>query len=80
MSKPMLYRRESEDLETHVSLCHERYLQLDARMSNIESDVGEIKRDLHQGNKQLKVTIITTAGTILTALIAVMITVISQNS
>lgn len=72
MTDPVLYKRETEDLETHVSICHERYLQLDARLVKLEEDVSEIKADIVTGNKSLKNTIITTSGTIVVALIGVL--------
>jgi hypothetical protein len=37
-SKPTLYKNEEQDLELHVSICHERYLQLDARLGRLEED------------------------------------------
>lgn len=72
MTNPVLYKRETEDLETHVSICHERYLTLDARLVKIEADVCELKADIAQGNKSLKNTLITTTSTIVVALIGVL--------
>ena len=72
MSNPVLYKRETEDLETHVSICHERYLTLDSRLVKIEADVSEMRADIAQGNKSLKTTLITTSGTIVVALIGVL--------
>lgn len=71
MADPVLYKRETEDLETHVSICHERYLQLDSRLVKLEEDVSKLRTDIAQGNKSLKKTIITTAGSIIVALIGV---------
>ena len=67
-----IYNNESEDLELHVSICHERYKQLDTRMAKIESDVDLIKQEIKDSNSSLKNTIITTTGTILVAIIAVL--------
>jgi len=78
MSNPVLYKRETEDLETHVSLCHERYLTLDTRLVKLEADVSEIKADIVNGNKSLKNTVITTSGTILVALIGVLTAIFLQ--
>ena len=72
MSNPVLYKKETEDLETHVSICHERYLQLDTRLVKIEADVSEIKADIVDGNKSLKTTIIASSGSIIVALIGVL--------
>lgn len=67
-----MYKKETEDLETHVSICHERYLQLEARLVKLEEDVSELRTDIASGNKSLKNTIITTTGTIIVALIGVL--------
>lgn len=72
MADPVIYSKETEDLETHVSICHERYLQLDARLVKLEADVSEIKRDIMESHKSLKNTVITTSGTIVVALIGVL--------
>ena len=72
MSNPVLYKRETEDLETHVSICHERYLTLDSRLVKIEADVSEIKADIVEGNKSLKTTLIASSGSIIVALIGVL--------
>ena len=73
---PVLYDRESEDLETHVSICHERYLQLDARLVKLEEDVSTLRADIASGNKSVKNTVITTSGTIIVALIGVLTAII----
>jgi hypothetical protein len=78
MANPVLYKKETEDLETHVSICHERYLTLDTRLVKLEADVSEIKADIVNGNKSLKTTIITTSGTILVALIGVLTAIFLQ--
>jgi hypothetical protein len=78
MANPVLYKRETEDLETHVSICHERYLTLDTRLVKLEADVSEIKADIVNGNKSLKNTVITTSGTILVALIGVLTAIFLQ--
>ena len=72
MSDPVLYKKETEDLETHVSICHERYLQLDARLVKLEEDVSILRQDIVEGNKSLKSTVITTSGTIIVALIGLL--------
>lgn len=67
-----LYTNEHQDLELHVSICHERYKQLDTRMAKIEQDVDDLKKEIKDANSSLKNTIITTTGTILVAIIAVL--------
>jgi hypothetical protein len=79
MSNPVLYKRETEDLETHVSICHERYLQLDTRLVKLEEDVSELRADIATGNKSLKTTIITTSGSIVVALIGVLTAILMNQ-
>jgi len=79
MSDPVLYKRETEDLETHVSICHERYLQLDARLVSLEEDVTILRADIAAGNKSLKNTIITSSGSIIVALIGILGVFISKT-
>lgn len=69
MATSGIYKNETEDLELHVSICHERYIQLDSKMAKIEADVEEIKKDVVEGQKSLKKTIISTAGAIIVAIL-----------
>ena len=71
-----LYKNESDDLELHVSICHERYKQLDTRMAKIEADVEGLNQEVKDSNASLRTTIITTTGTILVAIIAVIGTIL----
>lgn len=64
-----LYKNEENDLELHVSVCHERYMQLDARLGKLETDVEQVKDQITKSNHSLKTTIITTSGTIIVSLI-----------
>jgi energy-converting hydrogenase Eha subunit F len=65
----MLYKKETEDLETHVSICQERYLQLESRMGTLEALVSKIADELTANSRSMKTTIITSTGTIVVALI-----------
>ena len=75
MANPTLYKSESEDLELHVSICHERYIQLDNRLQNLEVEVKEVKKDVIDGQKSLKTTIITTSGSIIVAILTLLGTI-----
>lgn len=79
MADPVLYKKETEDLETHVSICHERYLQLDARLVKLEADVSEMRADIVDGNKSLKNTMITSSGTIIVALIGLLTAILTKT-
>jgi len=76
--EPTLYQNESDDLELHVSICHERYKQLDLRMARVEQEALEIKQQVKESNASIRTTIITTTGTILVAIIAVIGTILAR--
>lgn len=78
MNTSKLYPNEANDLELHVSICSERYKQLDDRLGKLETDVSEIKTDVANGNKSLKTTIITSSGTIVVALIGLIATLLNK--
>lgn len=69
---------ERENLEAHVDLCAMRYQQLDQRLIKLEADVSEIKRDINEGNRSLRSTMITNTGTIIVALIGVIGTILMK--
>ncbi len=73
-----MYENETKDLELHVNLCHLRYQQLEQRLTKLEEDVGEIKQDIINGHKSLKATIITTAGTIIVALVGLIAAILTK--
>jgi hypothetical protein len=78
MSTSSPYPNESEDLELHVSICAERYKQLDTRLLTLEENVSELRTDIVRGNKSLKTTLITSATTILVALIGILTAIITK--
>lgn len=72
------YKKENEDLETHVSLCAERYQgiqnkfeSLDGRLEKLEDKVDDIKQSIIQMNAGITKAMITTGGTVLVALISI---------
>lgn len=67
-----LYKNEENDLELHVSICQERYQQLDSRLGALEEDVKSIKDEIYNSNRSLKTTIITSSGSIVVALIGLL--------
>lgn len=71
------YKKENEDLETHVSLCAERYQgiqhkfeSLDERLDKLEDKVDDIKQSIIQMNSGITKAMITTGGTVLVAMIS----------
>jgi hypothetical protein len=60
-----------------VSICHERYIQLDNRLQKLEHDVSDVKKDVVDGQKSLRNTIITTSGGIIVAILTLLGTIIT---
>ena len=60
---------EKTSLEAHVELCSMRYQHLDERLSTLEEKVDVIHKDIIDGQKSLSKVIITTAGSIIVAVI-----------
>lgn len=67
---------ERENLEAHVDLCAERYKQMDYRLSIIEIKVEQISTDIINGQKSMSKVIIGSTGTIVTALLSMIATII----
>jgi len=69
---------ENENLEAHVAICAQRYKQLDLRLTMLEVKMDAINKDILQGQKSLKTTIINSAGGIIIALIGVIGTILMK--
>ena len=61
---------ERTSLEAHVDLCAMRYGQLDSRLISLESKMDSIQRDLAESHKSMKTTVIGSAATIVSGLLA----------
>lgn len=68
---------EKQSLEAHVDLCAMRYQQLDTRLKKVEESLVEIRKDVIDGQKSLKKTIITTSGSIIVAILALIGTILT---
>ena len=71
--------RETEDLDTHVALCALRYQAIqdkfaavDARLDNIDRNLTEIKDMINRQRDAKFNTMVTTAGTVIVALLGVL--------
>jgi hypothetical protein len=64
---------ERESLEAHVDLCALRYQQLDKRLSAVEEKIGEVHKDITEGQKSMTKVLIGTAGTIVAGLLSTII-------
>lgn len=69
---------ERTSLEAHVDLCALRYGQLDQRLTSLEYKMDAVQKDILEGQKSLKTTIITSSGTIVVALIGIIGTILSK--
>jgi tetrahydromethanopterin S-methyltransferase subunit G len=72
-----IHEIENTSLEAHVSLCAERYKNLDTRLNSvekrldkIESGLVEIKELLQKDKNQLNGKVIVAAGTVITILVS----------
>lgn len=70
-------KTEADDLNLHVQLCAERYEGIQAefgrltnRMDKIDVKIAELQKDIMEGSKSLKTTIIGGAVTILGGLLS----------
>lgn len=69
---------ERTSLEAHVDLCQLRYEQLDLRLTVVEKKLEDIQKDIIDGHKSTKSTIIAAAGSIVVALIGVVTTILMK--
>ena len=69
---------EKSSLEAHVDLCAMRYRQLDLRLSVLETKMDAVQREIIDGQKSLKNTIIATAGTIVASVIGIIVTMLMK--
>ena len=76
MSNIPTTKLEKESLEAHVDLCAVRYENLDNRMTRLEQKVSDIHDDVTEGQKSLAKVIIGTAGTIIAAILSIVVTML----
>jgi hypothetical protein len=69
---------EKTSLEAHVDLCAMRYRQLDLRLTGLEVKMDVIQKDILEGQKSLKTTIIGAAATLASSMMAIVITVLMK--
>lgn len=79
MSTPNTTQLEKESLEAHVDLCAIRYDNLNTRLTNVESKIGEIHDDIKDGNQSLVKVLIGAAGTIIAGLLSTIIVIIMNS-
>lgn len=64
---------EKTNLEAHVDLCYNRYLQLEQRLTKIEDKVDEVHKDIVEGQKGLVKVLVGTAGTVVAGLLSTIV-------
>lgn len=69
---------EKQNLEAHVSLCEERYRQIESRFDKIEAKIDCITAEMRQNKHDLAKTIITSALGISGSLIGLIITILMK--
>lgn len=69
-------RLEKQNLEAHVDLCAERYSNLEQRLATIELKVDGVSASVEQNKHSLSTVIVTAAGTMVTAIIGLILAII----
>jgi len=69
---------ENESLPAHTAICAQRYKQLDLRLITLENKMDAVQKDILEGQKSLKATIITSTATIVASLLGVVATILMK--
>lgn len=67
---------EKNNLEAHVDLCHQRYREIESRLTKIEDKVSIVHTDIIEGNKSMTKVLVGTAGTIVAGLLSTIVVVL----
>lgn len=68
---------ENQSLPAHVSICSQRYQQLESRLITLEGKMDSVQQEIIDGQKSLKTVIISSAGSIVIAVIGVIGTILA---
>lgn len=69
---------ENESLPAHTAICAQRYKQLDLRLITLETKMDAVQKEIIDGQKSLKSVIISSAASIVVALIGVIGTILMK--
>lgn len=69
---------EDQDLKIHVSLCSERYLKLEARITKIEEKLEEISLNINQNKADLSRILIGATSTIFAGILGLITTILMK--
>ena len=67
---------EKANLEAHVDLCHQRYVQLEGKINKLEAKVGVVHQDVIAGNRGMMKAIIAAAATIIAGLLSTIVVIL----
>ena len=71
---------EKQNLEAHVDLCEQRYINLEKRLGKVEEKVQHIHDDLGKSHSSLIKVIIGTSGTIIAGLLSTVVVILINMS
>ena len=80
MAKTKSTSLERENLEAHVDMCEQRYINLETRLDKIESKVEHIHQDITNGNKSMIKVMIGAAGTVVAGLLSTIVVILTTLS
>lgn len=78
MTEITTVKAEKEDLELHVELCAQRYSFLESKIEGLTAKVDNLKEVIQGYKTSLSAVIITAAGTVVTAIIGLMATILMK--
>jgi len=67
---------ERENLEAHVDLCQQRYENLNLRLTNVETKLEHVHKDITAGQASMTKVIIGSAGTIVAGLLSTIVVIL----
>ena len=67
---------EKTNLEAHVDLCQQRYMNLEKRLTKIENKVNQVHDDIVEGNKSMTKVLVGTAGTVVAGLLSTIVVIL----
>lgn len=69
---------ERTNLDLHVDLCAQRYLLLEKRLGTVEAKVDSLGESIKKSSSSISTVVITSAGTVVASLLAVVITILMK--
>lgn len=73
MAQAKTTQLERENLEAHVDMCEQRYINLEKRIVNVEDKLEHVHNDILHGNKSMMKVMIGAAGTVVAGLLSTIV-------